>query len=178
MYSEFVKIHLNNCKDLKICKGFFYITDFFWQVIKPFMANGIDNGAKLYMSDSKLFPDETLMQFQWQCLKFYQVATSYLLNNLPLNKPLVKHAQFLHHEKRNNAGSMSAISYLGSAATKVCHFNYANSKMLLWVHRAPCLFTFNSTLIFYRGTRIILMLETEWVNDDSFSILIYLGWYI
>ena len=137
---------------------------FVWQVIKLSIA--IDNRVKLYISDTILFSDETLMQFQPQCLKFYQVATWYLLNNLPLNKPLIKHTQFLHHKKINNA------------VTKVCHFNYAKSKMLLWVHRTPYLFTFNSIFIFYLETRIILILETEWVNDDSFSILMYPGWYI
>ena len=130
-------------------------------MIKTLMTIGIDNWAKLYLSDSKLFPDKTLMQFQRHCLKVYQVTTWYLLNNLPLNKPFIKHAQFLHHKKRNNAGSMSAISYLGAAVTEVCHFNYAKSKMLLRVHRALCLLAFNSILILYRGTRIILILEIE-----------------
>ena len=85
-------------------------------------AIDVGTRAKLFMSDSEVFPDEASMQFRRNCLKFYQVATRYLLDNLPLNKPLIKHAQFLHHDKRNSSGSMSAISNLGAAITKVCHF--------------------------------------------------------
>ena len=85
-------------------------------------AYDLGTRAKFFMSDSKVFPDEASMQFRQNYLKFYQVATRYLLDNLPLNKPLIKHAQFLHHEKRNSSGSMSAISNLGAAVTKVCHF--------------------------------------------------------
>ena len=85
-------------------------------------AIDVGTRAKLFMSDSEVFPDEASMQFRRNCLKFYQAATRYLLDNLPLNKPLIKHAQFLHHDKRNSSGSMSAISNLGAAITKVCHF--------------------------------------------------------
>ena len=85
-------------------------------------AIDIGTPAKLFMSDSKVFPDEVSMQFRQNCLNFYQVTTWYLLDNLPLNKPLIKHAQFLHHNKKNISGSMSAISNLGAAVTKVCHF--------------------------------------------------------
>ena len=82
----------------------------------------VGSRAKLFMSDSKVFPDEASIQFRRDCLKFYQVATMYLLDNLPLNKPLIKHEQVLHHDKRNSSGSMSAVSNLDAAVTKVCHF--------------------------------------------------------
>ena len=85
-------------------------------------AIDVGTRAKLFMSDSKVFPDEASMQFRRNCLKFHLVATRYLLDNLPLKKHLIKHAQFLHHDKRNSSGSMSAISNLGAAITKVCHF--------------------------------------------------------
>ena len=180
MYSEFAKIHFAKASVWCSIKQTFHPNKwlFIWRVIKLLTAIDIGTRAKLYMSDSKLFPDKTSMQFQRQCLKFYQVATGYLLYNLPLNKSPVKHAQFLHHEKRNTAGSMSAISNLGAFATKVYHINFAKSKMLFRAQRPHYLLTFNSILILYWWTRIILILKTEWVNDDSFSILIYLGRYI
>ena len=72
---------------------------------------------------------------------------------------------------------MSPVSNLGAAAPKVYHFNYAKSEML---HQGAqnSLLNFNSILIFYCWTRIILILEAEWVNNDFFSILIFLGRYI
>ena len=90
----------------------------FGQVIKPMTAIDVGSRAKLFMSDSEVLPDEASMQFRRNCLKFYQVATRYLLDNLPLNKPLIKHAQVLHYDKRNSSGSMSAISNLDATVTK------------------------------------------------------------
>ena len=81
-------------------------------------AIDVGSRAKLFMSDSEVLPDEASMQFRRNCLKFYQVATRYLLDNLPLNKPLIKHAQVLHYDKRNSSGSMSAISNLDATVTK------------------------------------------------------------
>ena len=86
-------------------------------------AIDVGTRAKLFMSDSEVLPDEASMQFRRNCLKFYQVATRYLLDNLPLNKPLIKHAQFLHHDKRNSSGSMSAISNLGACCNKGMAFS-------------------------------------------------------
>ena len=68
-------------------------------------AYDLGTRAKFFMSDSKVFPDEASMQFRQNYLKFYQF-----------------YQLFLHHEKRNSSGSMSAISNLGAAVTKVCHF--------------------------------------------------------
>ena len=180
MYREFVKIHFAEAYAWCSIKQTFHLYKLFfiWQEIKPLMAVDIGTWAKLCMADSKLFCEETSMQLRWQCLKFYQVAAQYLLHNLPLNKPLISHAPLLHHNKRNNARSMSAISNLGAAVTKVCHFSYANGKTLFRAYRSHYLLTFSSILIFYRWTRIILILETEWVNDDNFIILICLGRYI
>ena len=59
----------------------------------------------------------------------FSTTTHYLLYSLSLNKFLIKHTQFLQHEK-NNARSTSTVSNLGAAVTKVCHFNYTKSEML------------------------------------------------
>ena len=53
-----------------------------------------------------------------ECLTFYQRATSYLLENLPIGNKL-KYAQYLHQEKRNNPGALNAISNLAISVTKV-----------------------------------------------------------
>ena len=86
-------------------------------------ATDVGTQAKLFMSDSKGFPDEASMQFRQNCLKFCQVAIWYLRDNLPLNKPFIKHAQFLHHDKRNSSGSMSTISNLGACCNKGMAFS-------------------------------------------------------
>ena len=53
-------------------------------------TNAIDIGtrAKMLLANGKMFPDEVTRIFQ--CLKFYQVATQYLLNNLPHDKSAIK----------------------------------------------------------------------------------------
>ena len=54
-----------------------------------------------------------------ECLTFYQRATTYLLENLPIGNKLIKYAQYLHQEKRNNPGALNAISNLAISVTKV-----------------------------------------------------------
>ena len=84
-------------------------------------SGSIDIGtkAKVLLNNDTLFPSSNCQRFRAECLRYYQIATKYLLDNLPLNKKLIQYAQFLHHEKRNSPKAMNAFSNLGMAFTKV-----------------------------------------------------------
>ena len=84
-------------------------------------ASLIDVGtkAKILFSGS-LIGDEFEEKFQRECLRFYQTAVNYLMENLPHDKKIVKYAQYLLPQKRNESGSTSAISSTVLVITKVC----------------------------------------------------------
>ena len=82
-------------------------------------VNLIDIGtkAKVMFADSNFFPDEKQTKFRKDCLQFYMTAINYLQEKLPFNVPILKHAQFLHPDKRNDSGATNSISNI---ASKIC----------------------------------------------------------
>ena len=56
--------------------------------------------------------EETKVKFRQQCLSFHVTAVTLLQENLPFTAPVIRDAQFLHPEKRNNPGSLTAVSKL------------------------------------------------------------------
>ena len=72
---------------------------------------GIRTKTKLLSIESSLSDAEKL-SFRGECLKFYAAAVTYLQENLLFKVPLIKHAQYLHPEKRSDSNSTSAISNL------------------------------------------------------------------
>ena len=75
--------------------------------------------AKRLLESDNILTDDICLKFQRECLTFYQRTTTYLLENLPVGNKLIKCAQYLHHEKRNNPGALTAISNLAISVTKV-----------------------------------------------------------
>ena len=57
------------------------------------------------------FPVLKIMLLEVNVLNFMSVV-AYLKDNLPYDVAVVKHAQYLHPEKRDFPGSLSAISNL------------------------------------------------------------------
>ena len=75
--------------------------------------------AKRLLGSDNILTDDICLKFQRESLTFYQRATTYLLENLPIGNKLIKYAQYLHQEKRNNPGALNAISNLAISVTKV-----------------------------------------------------------
>ena len=89
------------------------------KICKP--ANQVEIGifAKRLLGSDNILIDHICLKFQQECLKFYQRATTYLLEKLPIDNKHIKYAQYLHYEKRNNPGALNAISNLAISFTKV-----------------------------------------------------------
>ena len=58
--------------------------------------------AKRLLGSYDILTDHICLKFQQECLKFYQEP-------LPIDNKLIKYAQYLHHEKRNNPGALNPI---------------------------------------------------------------------
>lgn len=86
---------------------------------KPHKLIDIGTKAKLYFSSSSLIEDESSKKFRTECLNFFMSATNYLMKSLPYDVPLIKQAQYLHHDKRNSPGATSGISNLALKIVKV-----------------------------------------------------------
>ena len=77
----------------------------------------IGTKAKLLFSGN-LVRDEKQDQFRKKCQLFNAKVVMYLQQNLPFDVTILKYAQFLHPEKRNNPGSTRGISNLALKVTK------------------------------------------------------------
>ena len=85
----------------------------------------IDVGTKAkVLFSGNLIGDEHEEKFRKECLRFYQIAVKYLLENLPHDNKIIKYAQYLHPEKRNESFSTSGISNTALAITKVCKISF------------------------------------------------------
>ena len=74
--------------------------------------------ARFNLGDLNLVPSENQDAFR-ESLKFYSTAKKYLQEHSPLNVSLIRHAQSLHPEKRNNSGATNATSNLSLKLTAV-----------------------------------------------------------
>ena len=79
--------------------------------------------AKVFFSGN-LIGDEHEEKFRKECLKFFQIAVKYLLENLPHESKIIKYAQYLHPKKRNESFSTSGISNTALAINKVCQIPF------------------------------------------------------
>ena len=75
--------------------------------------------AKRLLGSYHILTDDICVKFQQERLKFYQRATTYLLEKLPIDNKRIKYAQYLHHEKTNNPGTLNPILNLAISVTKV-----------------------------------------------------------
>ena len=65
-------------------------------------------------------------KFRAECLRFYQISANYLKDNLPINVKVIKHAQYLHHEKQLHPFSNHAIANLTLKVTNVLNGQLAS----------------------------------------------------
>ena len=65
------------------------------------------------------FLEETKVKFRQECLSFYVTTVTLLQKNLPFTAPVIRDAQFLHPEKRNDPASLTAVSKLTLAIADV-----------------------------------------------------------
>ena len=72
----------------------------------------IGTKAKLLFNDVDFLPSEKQEKFRKDCQEFYKCSVEYLQKQLPLDNPVIKHAQYLHPIKRNDPSSCTAISNL------------------------------------------------------------------
>ena len=87
-------------------------------------ASLTDFGTKAKVLFSRnLIGDEHEEKFRKECLKFYQIAVKYLLENFPHDNKIIKYAQYLHPKKRNESFSTSGFSNTALATTKVCRIS-------------------------------------------------------
>ena len=71
----------------------------------------IGTKAKLFFLQGDVL-EETKVKFRQECLSFHMTAVTLLQKNLPFTAPVIRDAQFLHPEKRNDPGSLTAVSKL------------------------------------------------------------------
>ena len=79
----------------------------------------IGTKARLLVGDRTLITNELTETFRKSCLSFFVTAIHYLQVHLPHSTPVIKHAQFLHPEKRTLPGATNAISNLSLKVTTV-----------------------------------------------------------
>ena len=77
----------------------------------------IGTKAKVLLSGN-LVRGEKQDLFRKECQLFYSKVVMYLQQDLPFDVTILKYAQFLHPEKRNNPGSTSGISNLALKVAK------------------------------------------------------------
>ena len=83
--------------------------------------NKIDVGTKVkcLFAVPEFLPSEKQQKLREDCLKFYVNSVSYLQNQLPFENAFLKHAQYLHPEKRTDLESTSAISNIALNIARV-----------------------------------------------------------
>ena len=78
---------------------------------KPVNFIEVGTKAKVLFSDFLIdfIPSEKHVKFRREYLQFYISSVKYLQVQLPFDIDVIKHAQYLHPEKRNQSGATSAI---------------------------------------------------------------------
>ena len=97
--------------------------------IKPMSHIDVGTKAKILLSDNTIMASDKEKKFHHDCLNFFVTAVQYLQTNLPYDASLLQHAQFIHPVKRNDSGSLNAISNLAVKITSVLNNNNCLYKM-------------------------------------------------
>ena len=90
--------------------------------IKPLSLVEVGTKAKSVLNEqTQLFENSKskVDNFRKECINFYLSATTHLLDRLPFNVPVIKHAQYLHPCRRNDFGATNAISNMALIITSV-----------------------------------------------------------
>ena len=86
--------------------------------LKPVKLIDVGTKGKQLLSDPT-FSKADQTKFRNGCMNFYKKSTKYLVDHLPLNRPILQYAQYLHPEKRNAHGATNAISNLAFKVASV-----------------------------------------------------------
>ena len=86
--------------------------------LKPVKLFDVGTKGKQLLSDPT-FSKADQTKFRNGCMNFYKKSTKYLVDHLPLNRPILQYAQYLHPEKRNAHGATNAISNLAFKVASV-----------------------------------------------------------
>ena len=78
----------------------------------------IGTKADLLFTQCSILQSEQSKKCRAECLRFFQISTQYLKDNLPLNVDIIKHAQCLHPEKRCHQFTTNTIANLSLKLTK------------------------------------------------------------
>ena len=76
---------------------------------KPVNLIEVGTKAKVLFSDVDFIPSKKHVTFRRECLQFYISSVKYLQVQLSFDIAVIKHAQYLHPEKRNQSGTTNAI---------------------------------------------------------------------
>ena len=135
---QFIEFHLikfyQEKKFSSELESYIYIDMSQKENLKPLNLIDIGTKGKLMFTNSIFFPDEKQTKFRKDWLKFYVTAVQHLQSKLHLDIPFVKHAQFLHPEKRQLPGAASAISNLALSICSV-HKKLASKMFSLLNHQ-------------------------------------------
>ena len=71
----------------------------------------IGSKTKLFFYQGDVL-EETKVKFRQECLSFYVTAVTLFQKNLPFTAPVIRDAQFLHPEERNDPASLTTVSKL------------------------------------------------------------------
>ena len=85
--------------------------------------------------------EEMKVKLRQECLSFYVTAVTLLQKNLPFTAPVVRDAQFLHPEKRNDPASLTAVSKLTLVIADVLQSTVGDNILPKVFHTQPTLKT-------------------------------------
>ena len=86
--------------------------------LKPVNLIDVDTKGKQLLLDPNISKKEQT-NFRNGCMNFYKKSIKYLINHLPLNRQILKYAQYLYPEKRNVHDATNAISNLTISVASV-----------------------------------------------------------
>ena len=86
--------------------------------LKPVNLIDVGTKGKQLLLDPNISKKEQT-NFRNGCMNFYKKSIKYLINHLPLNRQILKYAQYLHPEKRNVHDATNAISNLTLSVASV-----------------------------------------------------------
>ena len=82
--------------------------------------------SKLLLLDESI-TDSDKINFRKYCINFYANATDYLIQNLPFNVNLIRHAQYFNPTKRADVKSSNTISNLALKVGKSLGYVLSNA---------------------------------------------------
>ena len=101
---------------------------------------GTNCKTKLFVLEGDVL-EEIKLKFRQERLSFYVTAVTLLQKNLPSTAPVIRDAQFLHPEKRNDPASLTAVSKLTLVIADVLQSPVEDNMLLKVFHTQPTIKT-------------------------------------